>query len=143
MSDRSARSALREYGRVGVHSEVYSASPHRLVQMLIEGAITRVMAARVGLARGDLSVKGENIGWAISIIDCLNASVDTAAGGALAGNLRELYTYLIRRLLEANVHNDGVILDEVCGLLREVKAGWDGIGDAAKGQGLSADRVRA
>lgn len=130
MRNPNALGALREYGRVGVQSQVETASPHRLVQMLMDGALARVSAARNGLGRGDLATKGENVGWAISIVDCLNASVDAEAGGEISANLSALYEYIIRRLLEANVQNDPEILDEVGRLLREIKGGWDAISDA-------------
>lgn len=34
---------------------------------------------------------------------------------------------MMKRLAEANISNDLKILDEVAGLLRTVKEGWDGI----------------
>ena len=37
--------------------------------------------------------------------------------------------WLARRLLEANLHNDADMLDEVAGLLRELKEAWDAIAD--------------
>jgi len=35
-----------------------------------------------------------------------------------------------QRLSEANLKNDAAMLDEVSELLREIKAGWDGIRQA-------------
>ena len=61
------------------------------------------------------------------LIDNLNASLDLEQGGEIAANLRELYGYACRRLLEANVRNDAAMLDEVAGLLREIKSAWDAL----------------
>ncbi|MDD3518387.1 MAG: flagellar protein FliS, partial [Chromatiales bacterium] len=36
-------------------------------------------------------------------------------------------SYMTRRLLEANLHNDVERLDEVSGLLKEIKSGWDAV----------------
>ena len=37
----------------------------------------------------------------------------------------------MRRLLEANLYNDAGALDEVAGLMREIKEAWDAIADEA------------
>ncbi|MNN90792.1 Flagellar protein FliS [compost metagenome] len=45
------------------------------------------------------------------------------------GELNSLYIYMMKRLAEANISSDPKILDEVAGLLRTVKEGWDGIAE--------------
>jgi flagellar protein FliS len=45
----------------------------------------------------------------------------------VAANLDRLYLYITRRLFAAGVANDPLIVDEVCGLVRTIKEGWDGI----------------
>ncbi len=47
----------------------------------------------------------------------------------MSENFDALYAYMMRRLLEANLKNDDSILDEVSGLLRELKEAWDAIAD--------------
>jgi flagellar protein FliS len=47
----------------------------------------------------------------------------------MCGNFDALYDYMGRRLLEANLRDDTKILDEVAGLLRELKEAWDAIAD--------------
>ena len=123
--------ALKQYGQVSAHGGVMDASPHRLIQMLMEGAITRVLSARGHMERGKTADKGSQISMAISIIDGLRLSLDRERGGEIATNLEGLYEYMGRRLLEANLNNDLVILDEVLGILREIKGAWDQI-DAAE-----------
>jgi flagellar protein FliS len=54
------------------------------------------------------------------------------AGGEVAENLSNLYDYMVRRLLAANNQNDESILDEVSGLMVEIKMGWDAMPDAYK-----------
>lgn len=118
--------ALKEY-RHGVLVEVNDANPHRLIQMLFEGALERLVTARGAMQQGDVVVKGERISRAIDIIEGLRAHLDMENGGEVAGNLESLYEYMGRRLAESNARNDVAILDEVMALLREVKAGWDAI----------------
>jgi flagellar protein FliS len=123
----NAMLAMKQYQRVSVQSEVFEASPHRLIQMLMEGCLERIAQARGAIERNLHAEKGELIGKAISIIGGLREPLDHQVGGELSQNLDSLYDYMISRLLEANRANDVALLDEVSSLLREVKSGWDGI----------------
>jgi flagellar protein FliS len=125
----NARSAMYQYKQVGVHSAVMDASPHRLVQMLMEGVLEKVALAKGNIARKEIAKKGENISKAITIVDGLHASLNKEAGGALSENLSNLYDYMSRRLIMANIRSDESILDEIANLMLEVKAGWDAIPD--------------
>jgi flagellar protein FliS len=127
MSYLKARDGLARYGQVAVAAEVAYASPHRLVQMLMEGALARIAAAKGQVARRDFEGKSRNISWAVSIIKGLRNSLDREQGGEIAVNLDDLYDYLCRRLMEANSENAVTVLEEVSGILGEVKAGWDAI----------------
>ena len=106
---------------------VENASPHKLIQMLIDGAIEKVQLARGYMERREIARKGETISWAMAIIDGLRSSLDMKAGGDIANNLDALYEYMLRRLTEANVANDVAMLDEVVKLLNELREGWNGI----------------
>lgn len=131
-------SALAQYDRVGKVVDVDGASPHRLIQMLMEGAVTRIASAEGYMRRGETARKGEQIGLAISIIDGLRGSLDMDRGGEIAVNLERLYDYMMRRLVHANAQNDAGMLEEVRGLLRQVKEAWDAIGDSAAGTSAEA-----
>ena len=98
MITSKAHNALRQYGQVGAQSGVESASPHWLIQMLMEGALSRIAKAGANIKRREIALKGENISWAISIIEGLRSSLDHSHGGEIAGNLERLYDYMIRRL---------------------------------------------
>lgn len=118
---------LAQYRKVGAQTEVSTASPHRLIQMLLEGAIEKINLAKGYMENGEIALKSSHITWAISIIDGLRISLDKEAGGEIATNLEALYEYMTRRLLEAHLHNNPKILDEISGLLREIKSAWDAI----------------
>lgn len=119
------KSALSQYKSVSVKSGVEDATPHRLVQMLMEGALDKIAAAKGHMLRNEPADKGRFISWAISIISGLQSSLDMEAGGELSRNLDDLYDYMVRRLGEAGLKNDPAILDEVSSLLLEVKSAWD------------------
>ena len=122
----------QQYGKVAVGSEVAFASPHRLVQMLMEGALEKVATAKGHMGRREFEAKGNQINWAISIIDGLRGSLNMQEGGEMANNLDSLYAYMVRRLAEANINNEIAILDEVTSLLLEIKSAWDAIPDEVK-----------
>lgn len=124
----NAMAAMRQYQTVNTQVQAVDASPHRLIQMLMEGGLTRIAQARGAMERGQIALKGELIGKAIGIVGGLRAGLDLQQGGELAANLDNLYEYMTRRLLEANVKNQAEPLEEVAGLLRDIKSGWDAIG---------------
>ncbi len=119
------KSALSQYKSVSVSSGIEDATPHRLVQMLMEGALDKIAAAKGHMLRNEIADKGRFISWAISIISGLQSSLNMEAGGELSRNLDDLYDYMVRRLGEAGAKNDPTILDEVSSLLLEVKSAWD------------------
>ena len=126
------RNALHQYSTVGVGSAVEDASPHRLIQMLMEGALARVAAAMGHIDHGDVAEKGRCIGLAISIIGGLQASLDAKAGGEIAANLDRLYDYMTLRLMDVHRERSVEPLDEVGALLGTIRSGWEGIrGQAA------------
>lgn len=124
MSSANAQSALKEYGKVSIQSGTSYASPHRLILMLLDGALEKISAAKGFMQREEIANKGSYISWAISIIEGLRLSLDSDTGGEMAENLENLYEYMGRRLLEANLKNDESMLDEVSDLLNTIKSAW-------------------
>jgi len=134
MSFANVRSALDQYSQNAVQAGIESASPHRLIQMLMEGAMARIATAKGHMERREIRDKGEQIGCAISIIEGLKASLDHDKGGEIARNLEDLYIYMERRLIEANRDNNPCLLDEVSDLFRQIKEAWDAIAEHAARQ---------
>lgn len=125
----NAYSAVQKYSSVKVHSGVEAASPHRLIQMLFEGALERIAQAKGAMAQNQIARKGELISKAAAIVGGLQGSLNDNEGGALAANLDGLYDYVIRRLSQANYENNPDYLDECGRLLGEIKTAWDAIGN--------------
>jgi len=125
----NAYSAAQSYASVKVHSSVETASPHRLIQMLFEGALERIAQAKGAMLQNQIARKGELIGKATAIVGGLQGSLNDKEGGSLAANLDGLYDYIIRRLSQANFENNLDYLDECGRLLGEVKSAWDAIGN--------------
>ncbi|WP_019005322.1 flagellar export chaperone FliS [Cohnella laeviribosi] len=105
-----------------------TASPHRLIQMLYEGAIQNLTGAITSLDNGDLGQAHQRIVRAQDIVSELLACLNEEQGGAIASNLKSLYLYMLNRLVQANVKKQKEPLAEVADLLREIKSAWDQIG---------------
>ncbi|HSG92115.1 MAG TPA: flagellar export chaperone FliS [Methylotenera sp.] len=123
----NASVAMQQYRQNHVQGGVATATPHRLVQMLMDGVQEKLLAAKGYMAANNIAKKGEHISWAISIIDSLRACLNKEQGGDVAENLGRLYDYMETRLMVANLRNDPAILDEVGLLMAEIKSGWDAI----------------
>jgi flagellar protein FliS len=129
MSFGFAPRAANAYAQVGLETGVSTADPHKLVLMLFEGALLSIAKASAALDSQDIPGKGMAISKAIEIIlNGLKVSLDYEAGGDLAEKLGALYDYMTSRLLYANLHSSRPALDEVAGLLRDIKGAWESIG---------------
>ncbi|MGM3175849.1 flagellar export chaperone FliS [Dickeya lacustris] len=123
------KNASQAYSQIGLESAVMSASPHQLIVMLFDGAKSALVRARILIEQGDIINKGNSLSKAIDIIsNGLQLGLDMQNGGELAENLSDLYDYMIRRLLYANIHNDINAIAEVEVLLDNIADAWKKIG---------------
>lgn len=129
VSYTTTKNNVGQYSSVNSYTGVTDASPHQLVQMLLNGALGKLSVVKGLMDRGEVAKKGVVIGQAISIIGGLRSSLDLSKGGEIAVNLDNLYEYMERQLLQANLKNDLTIVDEVTSLLHEIKAAWASIPD--------------
>lgn len=128
----SMTQAAAQYKRINNESGIEHASPHRLIQMLMSGAVDRLVQAKSAMERGEIGTKGSLLGKATGIIAGLQGSLEREQAPELVDNLERLYDYMQRRLFEANVSNDPALVQEVTDLMRTVKAGWDEIDPTAQ-----------
>lgn len=123
----NAQSAVSAYKTLKNQKALDDASPHQLINLMLSGALERAVSAKGAMERNETAEAGESIGKAISIVDSLRVSLDVEKGGEMAENLRDLYDYMMRRLLEASVSQQPELLSEVADLLKQIKAAWDQI----------------
>lgn len=124
MSPHARSGMLATYHSVATHGGVAAADPHRLIVMLMDGALERVAQARGCIERGATAEKAHLLHRAVAIIDELRNNLDQNVGGEIAGNLDSLYEYMCRRLMTASVENNVATLDEVANLLHEIRSAW-------------------
>ncbi|MEN3753936.1 flagellar export chaperone FliS [Mangrovibacter yixingensis] len=119
------RSGVKAYQQVGLESAVMSASPHQLIVLLFDGALSALIKAKFFISQGEIEKKGAALSHCINIIDSgLKAGLDLEDADELTLNLASLYDYMTRRLLHANLHNDVAAIEEVERLLTNIADAW-------------------
>ena len=84
--------ALRQYQKVNGVAQTSEASPHRLVQMLMQGGLDRLAQAKGAIARKDVAQRGVLIGKAIDIIGGVRERLDLENHAESLADLHNLYT---------------------------------------------------
>ena len=97
----------------------------QLIQMLFDGLIETLASAEGHIERKNIAEKCRVLNRASGIIYGLQDSLDFNKGTDLARNLSDLYDYMIRRLLFANLHNDVNAIREVKGFANEIRSAWE------------------
>ena len=127
-----ANKSASAYRQVGVETSVDQATPHNLVEMLFDGLLVAVGAARAAMQRGDIKTKCKQVVIAVRILEeGLKSALNLEQGGELAANLDRLYGYCVVRLTQANARNDDAALAEVARLIEPLAKSWKEIGPSA------------
>jgi flagellar secretion chaperone FliS len=106
--------------------QVETSSPGRLLLMLYDGALKNLRLAHENITQRNIIQAHNGLIKAQNIVMELNLDLNMDAGD-IAHQLRRLYLYMHRRLVEANVEKDAEIVEEVIALLSELKEGWETI----------------
>ncbi|HBN0576338.1 TPA: flagellar export chaperone FliS [Escherichia coli] len=120
-----AAKGTQAYAQIGVESAVMSASQQQLVTMLFDGVLSALVRARLFMQDNNQQGKGVSLSKAINIIENgLRVSLDEESKDELTQNLIALYSYMVRRLLQANLRNDVSAVEEVETLMRNIVDAW-------------------
>ena len=120
-----AAKGTQAYAQIGVESAVMSASQQQLVTMLFDGVLSALVRARLFMQDNNQQGKGVSLSKAINIIENgLRVSLDEESKDELTQNLIALYSYMVRRLLLANIRNDVSAVEEVETLMRNIADAW-------------------
>jgi flagellar protein FliS len=118
----NAKSKL--YGQVAVRGALEDAPPHRVRQLAYRALLDALGAARCAMDRRDVPAKGNQLSYAIELLGALLEELDPEAS-ALEGQMHDLYHYLVRQILLANLENDRSVLNECLDLLTPIARAWD------------------
>lgn len=103
-------------------NSIMTASPEELTLMLYNGAIKFVNLAKHHIENKDIEKANEAIIRAQDIINELNDTLDMSYD--ISNNLRSLYTFIIDKLIDANIRKDTSYLDEILPILEELRDTW-------------------
>ncbi len=117
---------------------VMTASPAKLIELLLDKAISVIEDAKVLIDEKNFKGANEKIIRAQDIVMELNLSLDIEGGGDIAKNLRALYNYMYRTLVEANIKKDVKKLDDTKTLLSDLLSTWQ---EAMKKAGSTASQI--
>lgn len=105
-------------------TRVMSATPEELRLMLYEGAIRFARQARQAMEKGDHEATYTNLSRAQKIVLELSTSLDHSVMPDLCERLSALYTYVYRRMVDANMEHDVTAIDEAVELLEFETETW-------------------
>lgn len=115
------RSGTQAYAQVSLESGAMSASPHQLIVMLFDGALSALLRARILMNPRAISPARHG---AVQSHQHHRQRPERRPrpqqGGEIAENPAALYDYMKRRLMQANLHNDEAAIAEVVKLLENI-----------------------
>ena len=103
---------------------ILTAPPGRLVVMLYDGCLRFLFQSAYAMREGDRATSQNRMNRAEAIIDELTVTLDHERGGEIAGNLQSIYSFCRKHLIEAWVEQDVDKIEQVSGLLGELREAW-------------------
>lgn len=117
---------LEAYKNLNLEAEISVASPHRVIQMLMQGLLERLAQCKGAIVRRDFEAKAVAVSKAQALIHGLQDSLDLSQG-KIAEDLYALYSYMNQKLMSASINLNIDDIDEVAQLMITIKSAWDQI----------------
>ena len=105
-------------------NNITTASPEKLMLMLLDGAIQFIQKAKTAIAEKNLTERAANIEAARKIIRELMRTIDLDNGNSVSKSLFRLYNRMVMKLIKANVSRNASFLDEVIEDLVNIRWGF-------------------
>ena len=106
-------------------TEISTADQKKLILMLYDGAIRFLQIAADSMEPHKYDIVNTNIIKAQDIITELMLSLDLERGGKIASSLFNIYAYLKKHLLEANLAKDAAFVHESSAMLQQLRRAWE------------------
>lgn len=106
------------------HTSIESATPERLVLLLFDGLIKNLIQSKQHINTKQPALAHERLINAQNILLELQGSLNPGAGD-LAQHLRQIYSYSIDLLIEANIQKSNNNIDIVINLILPLRDAWE------------------
>jgi flagellar protein FliS len=116
-----------QYRNVDVMTRIEGATPHGLVAILYEEALTRMTSLKGALLNGDASRRGESQARVLAILAALDAGLDHDKGGEVAGLLAQVYAEAHRLVVAAVQAGEAAQVDKARAIIADIASAWDQI----------------
>ncbi len=103
-------------------NSIYTSTPEELTLMLYNGLVKFIMQAQYSINDKSIEKASNSIIKAQNIILNFRKTLDMKY--EVSEGLDQLYEYIFRRLVDANVKKDLQILEEVLGISKELRDTW-------------------
>jgi len=123
----ATNNAYANAGNAYKSNEVMTAPKKKLVIMLYDGAIKNLKLSKIAMEDKDIEKANNAIIKAQNILAEFMSTLNFDDGGDIAVNLMSLYQYMYDRTIRANIDKDPEVVDEVIGMLEELRDVWSQI----------------
>ena len=105
-------------------AQVLGASPNRLIEMLLEGAIKQTKMAIYSITNNQIDRAHQQLINAQEIVSELESVLDVETGGEIATQLKSLYVFIYEQLVAANIKKEIAPIEKAQQLLNELLGTW-------------------
>ena len=126
----------KQYSQV----QIQTANKGKLIVMLYQAAIKFMKKGLLALDKNDMEAKGNDLIKAQDIILELLYALDQEmldSGNELAVNLQRLYLYSYSRLVQANIHLDHKVIEEIIAIMTNLMEAWEAVVAGGGGGGTA------
>lgn len=124
MNQLRQKQFAQQYANNYVETSVSEATPHKLVDMLYDGAIRHLKVSKVFIEQKNYEKKAFHLNKSLSIINGLKVGVDVQSGGEIAENIYALYDYCYRTVFTASRENSLEKVDEILTIFQGLSESW-------------------
>jgi flagellar secretion chaperone FliS len=134
---------IKAYKAVGIKDDLAIADPHRVIQLLMQGALENLAKAKGCIERKDFAGKSSTLSKGITIISSLQSCLDMDASLEISDNLASLYDFMVNHLILASRENSIEKIADVMELLLTIKSAWDQIPVKDREEGYRLQQLKA